>query len=80
MLRADDDALIHPTQKPVALMAWVMNLKWTPAGTVLDPYAGSGSTLVAAKRMGRKAIGIELSEDYCRRIVQRLGQRELKFD
>jgi hypothetical protein len=80
MLRADSDALVHPTQKPIALMAWVMSLKWTPAGIIVDPYMGSGSTLVAAKRLGRGAIGIEMSEAYCRIAVQRLSQMQMQFD
>jgi DNA modification methylase len=77
MLRDGSDVLVHPTQKPVALMQWVLKLRWTPVGTVLDPYMGSGTTLVAAKRLGRRAIGIEMSEAYCEIAVQRLSQKEL---
>ena len=74
MLRADNDPLEHPTQKPVALMKWVMSLKWTPTGLILDPFMGSGTTLVAAKELGRKAIGIEIEEKYCEIAVRRLQQ------
>ena len=74
MLRASDEALLHPTQKPVALSKWVLTLRWTPQGTVADPYAGSGSTLLAAKQLGRQAIGVELSEKYCSIIIKRLSQ------
>jgi site-specific DNA-methyltransferase (adenine-specific) len=74
MIRAGHDDLVHPTQKPVALMKWCLSLKWTPEGIVCDPYAGSGSTLVAAKELGRKFIGIEISEEYCAIAVKRLRQ------
>ncbi len=66
----------HPTQKPERVMAW--SLGFAPnAQTILDPFAGSGTTLVAAKRLGRKAIGIELSPAYCDVIVSRLRQGSL---
>ena len=54
----------HPTQKPVALYSWIFSLAWTPAGTVLDPYMGSGPCGVAALRAGRNYVGIELSKEY----------------
>ena len=72
-------AKFHPAQKPVSLMTFCMILAGGD-GTVLDPFAGSGTTLVAAKRLGRKAIGIEMSEDYCKIAVQRLSQMQLQFD
>jgi hypothetical protein len=68
MLRAGGsfaDTLLHPTQKPVALTTWILGLRWTPPGLVIDLYAGSGSALVAAKRAGRHYLGFELSKDYC---------------
>jgi site-specific DNA-methyltransferase (adenine-specific) len=79
MIRAGHDDLCHPTQKPVALMKWCLSLKWTPVGTVCDPYAGSGSTLIAAKELGSKFIGIEISEEYCAIAVKRLRQGVLAF-
>jgi site-specific DNA-methyltransferase (adenine-specific) len=54
----------HPTVKPLDLMAWLVTLVTPPNGIVLDPFAGSGSTLVAAKRLGIDYIGIELAEEY----------------
>jgi site-specific DNA-methyltransferase (adenine-specific) len=65
---------VHPTQKPVALMHWIIN-QWTePGDLVLDPYAGSGPVLRAAKDLGRRAIGVELDERYCEVIARRLAQ------
>ncbi len=55
---------IHPTVKPVALMRWLVRLVTPPGGVVLDPFAGSGTTLVAAKEESFESIGAELSEEY----------------
>jgi DNA modification methylase len=66
----------HPTQKPIELMKWCINLSKT-TGTVLDPFMGSGTTLRAAKDLGRKAIGIEIEEKYCEIAVRRLQQEVL---
>ena len=81
MMRAGDDVLCHPTQKPVALMRWCMNLRWTEQyASVLDPYMGSGTTLRAAKDCGKSAIGIEISEEYCEIAAKRLAQETLFLD
>lgn len=67
----------HPTQKPLALMQELIQL-FTDAGeTILDPFAGSGSTLIAAWRLGRKSIGVELSEKYAEIAAKRI-EREQK--
>jgi len=67
------DRSMHPTQKPVALMQWCLALV-PDAVTILDPFMGSGTTLVAAKLEGRKAIGIEISEKFCEIAAERLRQ------
>src|SRR5699024_10083631 len=64
---------VHPTVKPTDLMAWLVRLVTPPNGIVLDPFAGSGSTLVAAKREGFGFIGVELTEEYIPIIEARVG-------
>ena len=67
----------HPTEKPLEIVAPLM--RYGSAGIVLDPFEGSGTTLVAAKQMGRKAIGIEIEERYCEIAAKRLAQEVLDF-
>ena len=70
----------HPTQKPVALMEWCLGFL-PDAKTILDPFMGSGTTLVACQRMGRHGTGIELDPDYfaiaCKRVDEAARQPDL---
>lgn len=70
----DHEPHLHPTQKPVALMRWIIE-RWTePGDLVLDPYMGSGPVAQACSELGRRYIGIELDEQYCEVAVKRLQQ------
>lgn len=75
VLRFDVARGPHPTVKPVGLMAHLVER--CPAGTVLDPFMGSGTTLVAARQLGRKAIGIEIEERWCEIAARRCSQEVL---
>jgi site-specific DNA-methyltransferase (adenine-specific) len=68
----------HPTQKPVGLMAWCLGF-YPTAQTILDPFMGSGTTLIAAKNAGKQVIGIEIEERYCEIAAKRLSQEVLAF-
>lgn len=67
----------HPTQKPVRILREFIESSSAIGDIVFDPYAGSGSTLVAAKMEGRRAIGIEIEEKYCEIAAERLSQEVL---
>jgi adenine-specific DNA-methyltransferase len=64
---------LHPTQKPVEALKSLISSFCPPDGVVLDPFAGSGSTLVAAKQLGRRFLGIEIDQQYCRTAAARLA-------
>lgn len=65
---------VHPVAKPLWLMEEIIEASCPPGGTVFDPFAGSATTLEAAKKCGRKAVGIELGEEYCEMAANRLSQ------
>jgi site-specific DNA-methyltransferase (adenine-specific) len=67
----------HPTTKPLALMCSLVSDFTLPGQTVIDPFMGSGTTLRAAKDLGRRAIGIEIKEKYCEIAAKRMGQEVL---
>lgn len=70
----------HPCPKPLSWMRWAVGRASREGETVLDPFCGSGTTLVAAKALGRKAIGVELSERYCEVAARRLSQDVLPLE
>lgn len=72
------DGAEHPTQKPLKLMRWCIDQATCPK-TIIDPYAGSGTSLRAAKDFGCRAVGIELEEAYCEIAARRMGQEVLSF-
>lgn len=74
---ARDTSHFHPTQKPVALMEYLIRTYTNPGETVLDFTMGSGTTGVAAIKAGRKFIGIELDPSYFRIACQRIKEVEL---
>lgn len=73
----------HPTQKPIRVMEWCMAYL-PPGGTVLDPYMGSGTTLIVCQKTGRAGTGIEIDPEYfdlaCRRVDEALRQPDLFVD
>jgi len=62
----------HPTVKPLALMRYLCRLVTPPNGLILDPFMGSGTTLIAAEQEGCRAVGIELNEEYCEMARKRI--------
>lgn len=68
------EPVLHPTQKPVKLMRWIVE-NWTdPGDLVFDPYMGSGPVAKACQELGRRYIGVEIVEEYCQAAVNRLAQ------
>jgi hypothetical protein len=70
----------HPCPKPIEWMKWLVSLSTTRSDVVIDPFAGSGTTLLAAKSMQVSAIGIEIEERYCEIAAKRLSQEVFSFE
>jgi len=79
MLRVGQEYRSHPTQKPLSVMTWCIQQAPDTVETILDPFMGSGTTLRAAKDLGRKCVGIEIEEKYCEIAVERLRQEVLEL-
>jgi len=83
MVAANTDGRVHPTQKPLKLMEWCLD-QIPKAQSILDPFMGSGTTGVAAVKLGRRFTGIEIDEGYfsiaCRRIEAALKQPDMFID
>jgi site-specific DNA-methyltransferase (adenine-specific) len=67
----------HPVPKPLSWMTWLVGFASLEGETIIDPFMGSGTTLRAAKDLGRKAIGIEIEERYCEIAARRMAQEVL---
>ena len=72
--RVGETSRTHPTQKPVSLLSQLVEMSSNIGETILDPFAGTGSSLIASILEGRKAIGIEIEEEYCRIAVEHISK------
>jgi DNA modification methylase len=72
--------VLHPAEKPVGIIAKYVRVLCPPNALVCDPFMGSGTTLVAARENGRRAIGIEIEEKYCEVAANRLAQKGFNFE
>jgi len=78
MQKVDNDKIVHPNEKPVNLMAYLINTLTEPGMTILDPFLGSGTTAIAAHNTGRKFIGIEKEPKYVEIARKRLEQAQMQ--
>lgn len=78
--RSEHGRAVHPTQKPLGVLRPLIRYSCPRDGLVLDPFAGSASTLLAARDLGRRAIGVEIDETYCERAIERLAQTTLDLE
>lgn len=75
MIRVDNEERFHPTQKPVKLLEKILLDFSSEDDTIMDPFLGSGTTCIAAERIGRSSIGIEISKEYCEISYKRLKEK-----
>lgn len=80
MLKEKPEHRVHPTQKPLALMKWCLTQAPVDVKGILDPYMGSGTTLVAAKALGLSATGYEREESYAESAAKRLEQNVFNWE
>jgi len=79
MINSNNSNRVHPTQKPVSLMKWCIELFTNPTDTILDPFMGSGTTGVACVQTGRNFIGIEIEEKYFNIAEKRIAEAQLQI-
>ena len=83
MLQGDmknKDTRVHPTQKPVYVMKWILNKYSQPTDLILDPFLGSGTTAVACKELERNFIGVEISPEYCEIARKRIEMTNVQYE
>lgn len=78
-VRSCHGSAVHPTQKPAGILRPLITYACPLGGTVLDPFMGSGSTLLAAREVGRRAVGVEINERYCELAARRFDQGVMEF-
>lgn len=74
-VRSSHGSAVHPTQKPLGIVTPLIEFSVPVGGMVVDPFAGSGTTLLAARLLGRRAIGVEANEKYAEAAATRLSQQ-----
>ena len=75
MDRDTETPRIHPTQKPLSLLKYLIEIFTDRGDVVIDPCAGSGSTLLAAEQLGRKAYGFEIKKEFCKAFEEKLNKQ-----
>lgn len=78
-LRNPDGKRKHPTQKPLTLIRWCIQFAGKEIESIVDPFMGSGTTLVAARDLGKRCVGIDINERYCEQAAKRLSQMVFSF-
>jgi len=76
---SDSEKRVHDAQKPISLFEFLIKLTTLEGQIVLDPFMGSGTTAIAAKRLGRQFIGFEIQADYCKQAQERIDQAHIGY-